>query len=59
VNCVILQFRRWLSSLARPNAGLAAGYAAMAADETREMEAESWVDGVIADTADEPTRHSG
>lgn len=31
----------------------------MAADETREMEAESWVDGVIADTADEPTRHSG
>jgi hypothetical protein len=51
---------RFLSDLARPlvvGQNLAAGYAAMASDETREAEAEEWADGVIADVAIEPTRH--
>jgi hypothetical protein len=50
---------RFLSDLARPHVvgqSLAAGYAAMAADELRESEAETWTDGVIVDTANEPTR---
>jgi hypothetical protein len=53
---------RFLSDLARPHVvgqSLAAGYAAMAADELRESEAENWVDGVIADITDEPTRRAG
>jgi hypothetical protein len=50
---------RFLSDLARPHVvgqSHAAGYAAMAADELRESEAETWTDGVIVDTANEPTR---
>jgi hypothetical protein len=51
---------RFLSELARPHVvgkGLQAGYAAMAADEARECEAEAWVEGLIGDVADEPKRH--
>jgi hypothetical protein len=51
---------RFLSDLARPHVvgqNLAAGYAAMAADEAREREAEAWVEGLIGDVAEEPTRH--
>jgi len=51
---------RFLSDLARPHVigqDLAAGYAAMAADEAREREAEAWVEGLIGDVAEEPTRH--
>ena len=39
---------RFLSDLARPHVigqDLAAGYAAMAADEARESEAEAWIEG--------------
>jgi hypothetical protein len=51
---------RFLSDLARPyvvGKDLRAGYAAMAADETREREARDWAEGLIADVADEPRRH--
>jgi len=51
---------RFLSDLARPHVigqDLAAGYAAMAADEAREREAEAWVEGLVGDVAEEPTRH--
>jgi hypothetical protein len=51
---------RFLSDLARPHVvgkDLRAGYAAMAADETREREASEWAEGLIADVADEPRRH--
>ncbi len=51
---------RFLSDLARPHVigqDLAAGYAAMAADEAREQEAEAWVEGLIGDVAEEPARH--
>jgi hypothetical protein len=51
---------RFLSDLARPHVigqDLAAGYAAMAADEAREREAEAWVEGLIGDVAEEPIRH--
>ena len=51
---------RFLSDLARPHVigrDLAAGYAAMAADEAREREAEAWVEGLIGDVAEEPARH--
>ncbi len=50
---------RFLSDLARPHVtgqDLAAGYAAMAADETREREAEAWTEGLIGDVAEEPVR---
>jgi hypothetical protein len=50
---------RFLNDLARPHvvdAGLAAGYAAMAADEAREAEASAWSEGLIGDVADEPDR---
>jgi hypothetical protein len=50
---------RFLSELARPHVvgnGLHAGYAAMAADEARERDARTWVEGLIADVADEPKR---
>jgi hypothetical protein len=52
---------RFLNDLARPHvvpADLAAGYAAMAADEAREAEAEAWSEGLISDTAREPKRES-
>jgi hypothetical protein len=51
---------RFLSELARPHVvgkGLQAGYAAMAADEARERDAQAWVEGLITDVADEPKRH--
>jgi hypothetical protein len=50
---------RFLNDLARPHVvtdGLAAGYAAMAADEAREAEAQEWVDALAGDIADEPQR---
>ena len=50
---------RFLSDLARPHVvgqALAAGYAAMAADEAREREAEAWTEGLIGDVAEEPIR---
>jgi hypothetical protein len=51
---------RFLSELARPHVvgkDLRAGYAAMAADEARERDAEAWVEGLVSDVADEPRRH--
>lgn len=48
---------RFLNDLARPHvaqADLAAGYAAMAADEVREQEAQAWSEGLIGDGAGEP-----
>ncbi len=50
---------RFLNDLARPHVvppDLAAGYAAMAADEAREAEADAWSEALIADTAREPKR---
>lgn len=50
---------RFLNDLARLHVvgqDLAAGYAAMAADEAREAEAEAWAEGLIGDVADEPRR---
>ena len=50
---------RFLNDLARPHVvgqNLAAGYAAMAADEAREAEADAWSEGVLEDVADEPRR---
>ena len=47
---------RFLNDLARPHVAtsdLAAGYAAMAADEAREQEAEVWSEGLIADSVPE------
>ncbi len=49
---------RFLNDLARPHVvrqGLAAGYAAMAADEAREAEAGEW-ENLALDVADEPRR---
>ncbi len=49
---------RFLNDLARPHVigrNLAAGYAAMAADQERENEAEDWVDALIGDSA--PSQH--
>lgn len=51
---------RFLNDLARPYVlgnDLAAGYAAMAADEARERDAAAWTEGLISDVADEPSRH--
>ncbi len=48
---------RFLSDLARPHVtpqGLEDAYKAMAADETREAEADEWSEAVIGDVADEP-----
>ena len=48
---------RFLNDLARPHVtqqDLAAGYAAMAADEAREQEADDWAEALIGDVADEP-----
>lgn len=50
---------RFLNDLVRPHVtgqDLAAGYAAMAADEAREREADEWSEGLIGDVADEPAR---
>ena len=50
---------RFLSDLARPHVvgrDLAAGYAAMAADEAREKDAKAWTEGLVGDVADEPER---
>ena len=50
---------RFLNDLARPHVvgqDLSAGYAAMAADEAREAEAEAWSEGVLSDVAGEPQR---
>jgi len=50
---------RFLNDLARPHVtgkDLAAGYAAMAADEAREAEASAWIDALAADVGDEPRR---
>lgn len=50
---------RFLNDLARPYVvvgSLAEGYAAMAADEAREAEAEEWSEGLIGDVAEEPPR---
>jgi len=50
---------RFLNDLARPHVvadDLAAGYAAMAADEEREREASEWAEGLIGDVAIEPRR---
>jgi hypothetical protein len=51
---------QFLSDLARPHVvgkDLRTGYAAMAADETRQREARDWAEGLVADVADEPRRH--
>ncbi len=48
---------RFLNDLARPlvvGNDLAAGYAAMAADEVREAEADAWTEALVADVTDEP-----
>jgi len=48
---------RFLNDLARPHVtatDLAAGYAAMAADESREQEADPWAEALISDVATEP-----
>jgi len=50
---------RFLNDLARPlvvNLDVAAGYAAMAADEEREAEAMEWSEALITDVAVEPGR---
>ena len=49
---------RFLNDLARPlvHQDLSAGYAAMAADEAREAEADAWSEGLAGDVADEPHR---
>jgi len=50
---------RFLNDLARPHVtgkDLAAGYAAMAADEAREAEASALIDALAADVGDEPRR---
>ena len=48
---------RFLTELARPHvvqSDLEAGYRAMAADEAHEREAMEWIEGIVADIADEP-----
>lgn len=53
---------RFVNDLVRPHVvgwDLAAGYAAMAADEARESEAEAWSEGLLVDVANEPIRHAG
>ncbi|SFK63900.1 addiction module antitoxin [Methylocapsa palsarum] len=50
---------RFLNDLARPHVvgqDLSAAYAAMAADEGREAEAEAWAEALLADVAGEPRR---
>ena len=53
---------RFLNDLARPyvvGQDLAAGYAAMAADEAREAEAETWSEAMLGDLADATGHHGG
>jgi len=53
---------RFINDLARPHVvgqDLRAGYAAMAADEEREAEAQEWCEGLIGDVAGEPPHHGG
>ena len=53
---------RFLNDLARPHVvgqDLSQGYAAMAADEAREAEAQAWAEDLIGDVADEPARRGG
>jgi hypothetical protein len=64
LHCVIGRRRisRFLNDPARPHVvgrDPSAGYAAMAADEAREAEAEAWSDDLACDVADEPRRHGG
>jgi hypothetical protein len=50
---------RFLNDLARPHVvaqSLAAGYAAMAADEAREAKAQEWIAAFAGEVADEPER---
>lgn len=50
---------RFLNDLARPfvvGQNLAAGYAAMAADEARDADADAWSEALVTDVADEPRR---
>ncbi len=50
---------RFLNDLARPHVvgqDLSAGYAAMAADERRESNAEEWSEAMIGDVAKAPAR---
>ena len=50
---------RFLNDLARPHVvgqDPSLGYAAMAADEGREAEAEAWAEALLNDVADEPRR---
>jgi hypothetical protein len=51
---------RFLNELARPHVvgqDLAPGYAAMAADEARDADANAWSEGLVNDVGQEPTRH--
>jgi hypothetical protein len=51
---------RFLNDLARPHVigqDLAAGYAAMAADEAREAEAQAWSEALVTDVATTPSGH--
>ena len=53
------RFSRFINDLARPHVvgqNLAAGYAAMAADEQREAEAEAWSEATLPDVGTEPLR---
>lgn len=64
LHCVVGRRRisRFLNDLARPHVvgkDLSAGYAAMAADEAREAEAEAWSEALVGDVADEPARRGG
>ena len=62
LHCVIGRRRicRFLNDLARPHVvgqDLTAGYAAMAADEARETDADAWSENLVDDVADAPRRH--
>lgn len=64
LHCIIGRRRisRFLNDLARPyvvGQDLSAGYARMAADEAREVEAEAWSEGLVRDVTAEPRRHGG
>ena len=51
---------RFLNDLVRPHVvgqDLSPGYAAMAADEAREAEADAWSEGLLRDAGQEPARH--
>jgi hypothetical protein len=64
LHCVIGRRRisRFLNDVARPHVvgqDLTAGYAAMAADEARETDADAWSENLVDDVADAPRRHGG